>query len=73
MERAAATPLSFGPPAEGAPPVPMEQSMVKRPRPPAEAEQVSATPGCRATRPAWSRPHHTQQPCWPPMGRGSLA
>ena len=43
MERAGAAPLSFGPPAEGAPPVPMEQSQAKRPRPPAEAEQVRAT------------------------------
>ena len=67
MERAAATPLSFGPPAEGAPPVPMEQSLAKRPRPPAEAEQV------RATRVAphgpWPWPRHPQQPCWSPHGR----
>eukprot|EP00967_Tisochrysis_lutea_P041679 scaffold50088_cov32-Tisochrysis_lutea.AAC.6 len=39
MERAAAHHLSFGPPAEGAPPVSMELSQAKRPRPPAEAEQ----------------------------------
>eukprot|EP00967_Tisochrysis_lutea_P034518 scaffold41244_cov30-Tisochrysis_lutea.AAC.6 len=61
MERAGATPLSFGPPSEGAPPAPMEQSLAKRPRPPAEAEQV------RATRVAphgpWPRPHH------PPLTR----
>jgi len=39
MERAGATPLSFGPPAEGGPPAHMDLSLAKRPRPPSEAEQ----------------------------------
>ena len=47
MDRAAEPLLSFGPPAEGAPPVPMEQSLAKRPCQPAEAEQASATPVAR--------------------------
>ena len=49
MERAGAPLLSFGHPAEGAPPVPMEQSLAKRPRPPKEAEQVSAIRDPRRT------------------------
>eukprot|EP00967_Tisochrysis_lutea_P105067 scaffold159866_cov36-Tisochrysis_lutea.AAC.1 len=57
MERAAATPLSFGPPAEGAPSVPMEGSLAKQQRPRAEAEQVSATPSMPHG--LWPRPHHT--------------
>ena len=60
MERANAPPLSFGHPAAGALPVPMEQSQAKRPRPPAEAEQVSAIP--IAPYGPWPRPHHLQQP-----------
>ena len=64
MERAAAPLLSSGPPAEGGPPAPMEQSLSKRPRPPSEAEQVSATRV--APHGPWPRPHHIQQPCWPP-------
>ena len=62
--RDSATPLSVGPPAEGAPPVPMEQSLSKRPRPPTEAEQVRAT--LVAPHGPWPRPHHPWQPCWPP-------
>eukprot|EP00967_Tisochrysis_lutea_P080614 scaffold110811_cov32-Tisochrysis_lutea.AAC.1 len=44
MERADAALLSSGPPAEGGPPAHMEQTQLKRPRPPIEAEQVRATP-----------------------------
>eukprot|EP00967_Tisochrysis_lutea_P039659 scaffold47547_cov34-Tisochrysis_lutea.AAC.5 len=70
MERASASaPLlpsspSVGPPAEGAPPMPMEQSVAKRPRPLEEAEQVSAIPV--APHGLWPRPHHPHQPCWSP-------
>ena len=61
MERAAATPLFFGPPAEGGLPAHMDLSLAKRPRPPSEAEQVRATPV--APHGPWPRPHHAQQPC----------
>ena len=47
----------------------MEQSQAKRPRPPEEAEQVSATP--IAPHGLWPRPHHPQQPCWPPPWRAA--
>ena len=73
MERAGASLLSCGPPAEGGPPTPMDQSQAKRPRPPSETEQVRATPV--APHGPWPRPHHTQQqPCCmlaPPMGRAA--
>eukprot|EP00967_Tisochrysis_lutea_P069851 scaffold91982_cov30-Tisochrysis_lutea.AAC.3 len=42
MERASEPLLSFGPPAEGGPPVPMDLSQSKQPRPPSEAEQTGA-------------------------------
>eukprot|EP00967_Tisochrysis_lutea_P012143 scaffold13644_cov33-Tisochrysis_lutea.AAC.6 len=64
LARAGVTPLSSGPPAKGGLPAPMDQSLAKRPRPPTEAEQVRATP--IAPRGPWPRPHHSQQPCWPP-------
>ena len=71
MERTAATPLSFGPPAEGALPAPMEQPLSKRPRPPTEAEQVRATPV--APHGPWPRLRHSWQMAamlTSPMGGG---
>ena len=55
-QRAADPLLSFGPPVEGGPPPPMEQSLSKRPLPPTDAEQVRATPV--AQHGPWPRPHH---------------
>ena len=79
MERTAATPLclSFEPPAEGAPPVPMEQPLSKRPRPPIEAEQVRATPVVRSRHTARGPGHtthssHVGPPAPPIMGASRL-
>ena len=68
MERASAPPLPISPsgPPPRAPPPPSTHGAValaKRPRPPAEAEQVSAIPV--APHGPWPRPHQPQQPCWP--------
>ena len=68
MERAGATPLSSGPPAEGGPPALMDQSLAKRPRPPSEAEQVRARDPGRTTRPVAQATPPTAAMLASPMG-----
>eukprot|EP00967_Tisochrysis_lutea_P112775 scaffold178440_cov22-Tisochrysis_lutea.AAC.1 len=58
MERAGATLLSAGLPAEGGPPAPLDQSVAKRPRPPSEAKCKCVRLRSRQHCP-WPRPHIT--------------